>query len=182
MGGFEFTVLQRNIKEWHERPVDVCLWVLKQSSTASMSGTVFWSYPILPFGIFACSFFPTTFLEIAVCKMRPGLYIDEFSGELAQLKSRGHGSQAMRMIDRSTVLNQICNLGYCISSFLIGSLDLIFQPAFFRLKPSWNENVEIPLAGKFRSPPCDCLPLRAQISTEDNYKLRQFTRQLTRKS
>ena len=35
------------------------------------------------------------------------------------------------MIDRSTDLNQIWNLGYCISSFLIGSLDLIFQPAFF---------------------------------------------------
>ena len=26
-----------------------------------------WSYPILPFGIAACTFFLTTFLEIAVC-------------------------------------------------------------------------------------------------------------------
>ena len=31
-----------------------------------MSGTVNWSYPILPFGIVASTFFPTTFLEIAV--------------------------------------------------------------------------------------------------------------------
>ena len=31
-----------------------------------MSGTVYWSYPILHFGIVACTFFPTTFLEIAV--------------------------------------------------------------------------------------------------------------------
>ena len=32
-----------------------------------MSGTVYWSYPILPFGIVACTFSPTTFLETAVC-------------------------------------------------------------------------------------------------------------------
>ena len=31
-----------------------------------MSGTVYWTYPILPFGIVPCTFFPTTFLEIAV--------------------------------------------------------------------------------------------------------------------
>ena len=30
------------------------------------SGTMYWSYPMLPFGIVACTFFPTTFLEIAV--------------------------------------------------------------------------------------------------------------------
>ena len=29
-------------------------------STATVSGTVYCSYPILPFGIVACSFFPTT--------------------------------------------------------------------------------------------------------------------------
>ena len=34
------------------------------------SGTVYWSYPILPFGIVACTFFPTTFLEIAVFKFQ----------------------------------------------------------------------------------------------------------------
>ena len=33
-----------------------------------MSGTVYWSCPTLPFGIVACTFSPTTFLEIAVCK------------------------------------------------------------------------------------------------------------------
>ena len=34
-----------------------------------MSGTAYCSYPILPFGIVACTFFPTTFLEIAVYKV-----------------------------------------------------------------------------------------------------------------
>ena len=29
---------------------------------------MYWSYPILPFGIVACTFFPTTFLETAVYK------------------------------------------------------------------------------------------------------------------
>ena len=38
----------------------------KVGSTATVSGTVYWSYPTLPFGIVACTFFPTTFLEIAV--------------------------------------------------------------------------------------------------------------------
>ena len=31
-----------------------------------MSETVYWPYPILRFGIVACAFFPTTFLEKAV--------------------------------------------------------------------------------------------------------------------
>ena len=39
----------------------------KVGSTATVSGTVYWSYPILPFGIVACTFSPTIrFLEIAV--------------------------------------------------------------------------------------------------------------------
>ena len=46
-GGFEFTVLQRNLKEWHERSWTVCLSVLderkktKIGSTAEVSGTVY---------------------------------------------------------------------------------------------------------------------------------------------
>ena len=34
VGGFEFTVLERNLKEWHERPC-ICLRVLKESSKTS---------------------------------------------------------------------------------------------------------------------------------------------------
>ena len=46
VGGLEFTVLQRNLKELHERQWDVCLRVLKESnkkvgSTATVSGTVY---------------------------------------------------------------------------------------------------------------------------------------------
>ena len=32
VGGFEFTVLQRNLKEWHKSPWNVCLPVLKESN------------------------------------------------------------------------------------------------------------------------------------------------------
>ena len=38
----------------------------KQQKVSAVSGTVYWSYPILPFGIVAYRFFLTTFLEIAV--------------------------------------------------------------------------------------------------------------------
>ena len=31
VGGFEFTVLQRNLREWHEEAMDICLRVLKES-------------------------------------------------------------------------------------------------------------------------------------------------------
>ena len=70
VGGLKFTVLRRNLQEWHERPwTYVCVCerkATKVSSTATVSGTVYRSYPILPFGIVVCTFFPTTFLEIAV--------------------------------------------------------------------------------------------------------------------
>ena len=29
VGSFEFTLLQRNLKEWHEMPMGICLRVLK---------------------------------------------------------------------------------------------------------------------------------------------------------
>ena len=32
VGGFEYTVLQRNLKEWHKSPWNVCLRVLKESN------------------------------------------------------------------------------------------------------------------------------------------------------
>ena len=39
--GFEFTVVQRNLKEWHERPWEyVYEKVKKVGSTATVSGTV----------------------------------------------------------------------------------------------------------------------------------------------
>ena len=61
VGGFELTVLQRNLREWHERLARtyVCECyrkVKKVGSTATVSGIVNWSYPILSFGIVACTF------------------------------------------------------------------------------------------------------------------------------
>ena len=71
-GGLESTVLQRNLKESHWRP-----WTYVWSSTNGKQqkevrqlqslGTVYWSYPILPFGLSCVHFFPTAFLKIAVC-------------------------------------------------------------------------------------------------------------------
>ena len=52
--------------------MDVCLRLLKESNKSRFdsysvrNSTCCGSYPILPFGIFARSFYPTTFLEIAV--------------------------------------------------------------------------------------------------------------------
>ena len=50
--------------------MDVCLRVLREATkeflTVTVPGTVYWSYLILPFGIVACTFLPTTSLEIAV--------------------------------------------------------------------------------------------------------------------
>ena len=48
--------------------------VLKESNKStfdsSVSGTVYCSYPIVPFGVVACTFFPTTFLEIVTSAER----------------------------------------------------------------------------------------------------------------
>ena len=57
--------------------MDVCLRRVKESNESRFDPTRFdsysvknteeyWSYPILPFGIVACTVFVTTFLEIAV--------------------------------------------------------------------------------------------------------------------
>ena len=77
VGGLEFTVFQTNLKEWQERPrTYVCecyRTVTKLGSTATVSGTMYWLYPILPFGIVTCTFFPTTFLEIAIYPNRKAL-------------------------------------------------------------------------------------------------------------
>ena len=48
---------------------EICLRVLKESNKSRFdsyrsSGTEYRSYPILPFGIVACTFFPITSLEV----------------------------------------------------------------------------------------------------------------------
>ena len=58
------------VKRMVQEAMDICLRVLKKSYKSSFdsytSGTVYRLYPILPFGIVACTVFPPTFLEIAV--------------------------------------------------------------------------------------------------------------------
>ena len=55
--------------------VDVCLQVLKERNKSRFdsysSGTVYGSYPIIPFRIIAYTVFPTTFLEITLYLCRP---------------------------------------------------------------------------------------------------------------
>ena len=67
--GFESTVLQTNLR-MEQEAMDVCLLLLKENNKSrfdsfSVRNSVF-IIPILPFGIVACTFFPTTFLKIAV--------------------------------------------------------------------------------------------------------------------
>ena len=68
VGGFEFTVLQRNLKDlmaWEA--MDVCLWMLKESNKSRFDGYDVRNssvYPILPFAIVALTFFSTSFLKI----------------------------------------------------------------------------------------------------------------------
>ena len=69
-GGFWVHCSSKKPERMARETMDICLWVQKESNKTRFdsyrSGTVYWSYPILPFGIVACTFFPTTFLEIAV--------------------------------------------------------------------------------------------------------------------
>ena len=71
VGGFELTVDQRNLKEWHERPQTVCLRVLKVGNKSRFdSYSVRNSLLIIPHITFRdcrVHIFLTTFLEIAVC-------------------------------------------------------------------------------------------------------------------
>ena len=59
VGGLEFTVLNRNLREWQERTWTYVCECWKESNklglTATVSGTANWSYPILAFGIVACT-------------------------------------------------------------------------------------------------------------------------------
>ena len=70
VGSFEFTLLQRNLKEWHEMPMGICLRVLKENNKRRFD-----SYSVrnsvliishITFRYCPVQIFPTTFLEIAV--------------------------------------------------------------------------------------------------------------------
>ena len=69
---FEITVLHRNFERMAWETMDYVSQCESEAAkvglTATVSETVYWSYPILPFGIVVCTFFLTTFLEIAVYK------------------------------------------------------------------------------------------------------------------
>ena len=64
VGGFEFTVLQRNLKELARKAMKMCLRVLKKSNKSRFDSYIRQEQCIDH--IAACTFFPTTFLEIAV--------------------------------------------------------------------------------------------------------------------
>ena len=68
VGGFEFTVLRRNLKELARKAMEICLRVLKESNKSRFDSYSRQEQCIghIPFGIVASTFFPTTFLEIAV--------------------------------------------------------------------------------------------------------------------
>ena len=72
VGGFEFTVLQRNLKKMAREAMDLCLRLLKErnksrfDSYSVRNSVLIIAHIILPFGINPCTFFPTAILEIAV--------------------------------------------------------------------------------------------------------------------
>ena len=72
-GWFWVHCSSKKFKRMAREAIDICLWELKESNNRrfdsyTVSETAYWSYLILPFGIVGCTFFPTTFIEIAVCR------------------------------------------------------------------------------------------------------------------
>ena len=64
VGGFEFSFFQRNLKELARNAMEMCLRVLKESNKSRIDSYSRQEQCIDH--IVACTFFPTTFLEIAV--------------------------------------------------------------------------------------------------------------------
>ena len=72
VGGFEFSVLQRNLKELARKAMEMCFRVLKESNKCRFDSYSRQEHCIdhIPYclsGLSRAHFFPTTFLEIAVC-------------------------------------------------------------------------------------------------------------------
>ena len=61
-----FKEMWRNCTRGHGRLFASAKESKKKKVGSTATGTVYWSYPIVPFGIVACTFLPTTFLKIAV--------------------------------------------------------------------------------------------------------------------
>ena len=70
VGGFECSFCQRNLKELAREAMKMCLRVLKESNKSKFDSyrrqEQCIDHILLPFGIVACTFFPTTILEIVV--------------------------------------------------------------------------------------------------------------------
>ena len=86
--------------------MDVCLWVLKESNksrfdSCSVRNSTDWSCTILPFGIVARTFFPTTFLKIAVYKNNHWslLLLDECLNEKLIRSHHGHHAISYAMFN-----------------------------------------------------------------------------------
>ena len=77
VGGFEFTVLQRNLKIMAREAIDVCFRLLKERNKLKyvrqlqcQEKCIDHSPYYFTFRIIPCTFFPTAFHEIAVSMMR----------------------------------------------------------------------------------------------------------------
>ena len=76
-----------------------------------MSGKVHWLYPILPFGIVACTVLPTPFLEIAVF---------EFMINTAPLASNSvYGREKLFWYNKITFPNHVCHCGAVVKELLV---------------------------------------------------------------
>ena len=74
-GWFWILCSSKKFERMAREAMDVCLLLLKECNKGRLDSLqceeVCWSYPILPFGIVACTFFPTTFLEISCHSTHP---------------------------------------------------------------------------------------------------------------
>ena len=107
VGGFEFSVFQRNLKELARKAMEMCLRVLKESNKSrfdsySRQEQCIDHIPYYLSGLSRAHFFPTTFLEIAVsllCSWRH-LEISEGLGRGKKKKRAGDDGKGKNLCCR----------------------------------------------------------------------------------
>ena len=119
-GGFEFSVLQRILKELSPKAMEVRFRVLKESNKSRFDSysrqEQCWSYPILYLsGLSRAHFFPTTFLEIAVygkaiLTLTPPINIGSFSIDDGDGDGDGDGSENTTLKLNSLFLETLSSL------------------------------------------------------------------------
>ena len=146
VGGFEFSVFLRNLKELERQATEMCLRVLKESNkrrfdSYSRQEQCIDYIPYYLSGIVACTFFPTTFLEIAVnlfSKNAPcGLMLVYWRLRLtASLPGRVQSVPNFFLQEDNLHLEQFGPVFQQIKLLLVELIRLIFFWCYFLRQPS----------------------------------------------